>query len=174
MRRAEGGDEIEHGGRIGHGLAFHFHEHVALTHAGAVGRPAQHVAMSAALHAELEGFEIAGVISWTSTPIQPRVTPPDFTICSSTIFAVDTGIAKPMPIEPPEREKIAVLMPTRLPPASMSAPPELPGLMAASVWMKFSNVLMPSPVRPSATQCHRSPSGPRRTDCRSRAPRHPP
>ena len=35
---------------------------------------------------------------------------------------------------PPLREMIAVLMPTRLPRRSMSAPPELPGLTAASVW----------------------------------------
>ena len=33
---------------------------------------------------------------------------------------------------------------------SISAPPELPGLMAASVWMKFSKLLMPSWLRPSA------------------------
>jgi hypothetical protein len=45
-------------------------------------------------------------------------------------------MAKPTPTEPPEREKIAVLMPTRRPVRSTSAPPELPGLMAASVWMK--------------------------------------
>jgi hypothetical protein len=44
--------------------------------------------------------------------------------------------------------KIAVLIPTRLPPTSTSAPPELPGLMAASVWMKFSKVLMPRPGAP--------------------------
>ena len=44
-------------------------------------------------------------------------------------------MAKPMPCEPPEREKIAVLMPTTRPAMSTSAPPELPGLMAASVWM---------------------------------------
>jgi hypothetical protein len=47
-----------------------------------------------------------------------------------------TGMAKPMPFDPPEREKIAVLMPIRRPFMSTSAPPELPGLMAASVWMK--------------------------------------
>jgi hypothetical protein len=46
------------------------------------------------------------------------------------------GIAKPMPWLPPEREKIAVLMPTSRPAMSTRAPPELPGLMAASVWMK--------------------------------------
>jgi hypothetical protein len=46
------------------------------------------------------------------------------------------GIAKPMPCEPPEREKIAVLMPMSWPLRATRAPPELPGLMAASVWMK--------------------------------------
>ena len=46
------------------------------------------------------------------------------------------GMAKPMPIEPPDLEKIAVLMPTRRPSMVTSAPPELPGLIAASVWMK--------------------------------------
>ena len=60
------------------------------------------------------------------------------------------GMANPIPIEPPVREKIAVLMPTRWPLVSTSAPPELPWLMAASVWMKFSKVLMPRFDRPSA------------------------
>jgi len=41
-------------------------------------------------------------------------------------------------------------MPISLPSRLTSAPPELPGLIAASVWMKFSNVLMPTPLRPSA------------------------
>ena len=40
------------------------------------------------------------------------------------------GIAKPMPMLPPEREKIAVLMPTSRAVMSTRAPPELPGLMA--------------------------------------------
>ena len=93
---------------------------------------------------------ISGVRSRGSTPIQPRVTWPSLTRPSITSLAVLTGIAKPMPRLPPVREKIAVLMPSRLPLASTSAPPELPGLMAASVWMKFSKVLMPSWLRPSA------------------------
>jgi hypothetical protein len=33
---------------------------------------------------------------------------------------------------------MAVLMPTSSPRALISAPPELPGLIAASVWMKSS------------------------------------
>jgi hypothetical protein len=46
------------------------------------------------------------------------------------------GIAKPTPCDPPDREKIAVLIPISFPVRSTSAPPEFPGLMAASVWMK--------------------------------------
>jgi hypothetical protein len=41
-------------------------------------------------------------------------------------------------LKPPERLRMAVLMPMTRPSTSISAPPELPGLMAASVWMKFS------------------------------------
>ena len=69
---------------------------------------------------------VAAVTSCISTPIQPRATEPVRTICSSTVFVVDAGIAKPIPIEPPDCETIAVLMPTRLPRTSISAPPELP------------------------------------------------
>ena len=61
--------------------------------------------------------------------------PPVSADCT-TVLTMLAGMAKPMPIEPPEREKIAVLMPMRLPSMSISAPPELPGLIAASVWMK--------------------------------------
>jgi hypothetical protein len=73
-------------------------------------------------------------------------------------------MAKPMPIEPPDCDTIAVLIPTRLPRTSISAPPELPWLIAASVWMKFSNTLMPRPERstadtiPAVTVCP-TPSG---------------
>ena len=46
----------------------------------------------------------SGVRSAGSTPIQPRRTTPSFTMPSSTRRAVDTGMAKPMPMLPPERE----------------------------------------------------------------------
>ena len=39
-------------------------------------------------------------------------------------------------IDPPDLEKIAVGTPINLPSVPRRAPPELPGLMAASVWMK--------------------------------------
>ena len=46
----------------------------------------------------------SGERSAGSTPIQPRVTTPSLTMPSSTSLAVDTGMAKPMPMLPPERE----------------------------------------------------------------------
>ena len=45
---------------------------------------------------------------------------------------------------------MSVLMPTRLPLASTSAPPELPGLIAASVWMKLPNGFADPISRPTA------------------------
>ena len=50
-----------------------------------------------------------------------------------TSRAMLIGIAKPMPWLPPEREMIAVLIPISSPLVLISAPPELPGLIAASV-----------------------------------------
>ena len=47
-------------------------------------------------------------------------------------------MAKPMPIEPPLGERIAVFTPITPPFMSKSGPPELPRLIAASVWMKSS------------------------------------
>ncbi len=48
---------------------------------------------------------------------------------------VSEGVAKPRPIEPPVGDRMAVLMPITSPFMSNSGPPELPLLMAASVWM---------------------------------------
>ncbi|MNY57773.1 hypothetical protein D3C86_1940330 [compost metagenome] len=55
-----------------------------------------------------------------------------------TLLASSVGTEKPMPIEPPVGEMIAVLMPMTSPFMLKSGPPELPGLIAASVWMKLS------------------------------------
>ena len=46
-----------------------------------------------------------------------------------------TGIAKPTPVFCPVRLAMAVFMPIRRPWVSKSGPPELPGLIAASIWM---------------------------------------
>jgi len=53
-------------------------------------------------------------------------------------LAMLIGIANPMPILPPVREKIAVLIPITSPELFRRAPRSFPGLMEASVWMKFS------------------------------------
>ena len=45
------------------------------------------------------------------------------------------GIAKPIPWKPPVRVAMAVLMPITSPSRLTSGPPELPGLIEASVWM---------------------------------------
>ena len=80
---------------------------------------------------------ISGVTACSLAPSHGRFTalPPPLAEATTT-RTILAGMAKPMPCEPPEREKIAVLMPTSRPVRSTSAPPELPGLMAASVWMK--------------------------------------
>jgi hypothetical protein len=51
--------------------------------------------------------------------------------------AMSIEMAKPIPLL---FEAMAVLMPMTLPPASSSGPPELPGLIAASVWMRLVSV----------------------------------
>ena len=59
------------------------------------------------------------------------------------------GMAKPMPTEPPVGETIAVSTPTTSPSMLNIGPPELPGLIGASIWMKSSNG--PEPIsRPRA------------------------
>ena len=45
------------------------------------------------------------------------------------------AIEKPIPIEPPLGDRIAVFTPTTSPSMLNSGPPELPRLIAASVWM---------------------------------------
>ena len=67
------------------------------------------------------------------TPILPRcISPCSASWCMTTV-AMLTGTAKPMPTLPPDGPMIAVLMPTSSPCRFTSAPPELPGLIEASV-----------------------------------------
>jgi hypothetical protein len=71
-------------------------------------------------------------------PRRPRFTSPNLMSWSMTARAITTGTAKPMPMLPPAGPMIAVLMPMSSPLRLTSAPPELPGLIEASVWMKCS------------------------------------
>ena len=54
--------------------------------------------------------------------------------CAISGLAMLIGIEKPMPVE---SLAIAVLIPMTAADASSSGPPLLPGLIAASVWMRF-------------------------------------
>ena len=65
-------------------------------------------------------------------PIQPRSTWP-FSSWGAISLSMWMGIANPIPCP---AGFTAALMPMTPPRASSSGPPELPGLMAASVWMK--------------------------------------
>ena len=61
---------------------------------------------------------------------------------------VSIGMAKPSPTLPPPTEAMAVLIPMTAPVASTSAPPELPGLIGASVCTALMTALvsLPSPA----------------------------
>ena len=82
------------------------------------------------------------VASVTCTPSCGCVALPVSISSCAIRLAWSIGIAKPSPIEPDwldrwlaPSEAIAELMPTTRPARSTSGPPELPGLIAASVWM---------------------------------------
>src|SRR5258708_36835286 len=77
---------------------------------------------------------ISGVIACSLAPSHGRRTtalPP----CAEAITrrTMLAGMAKPMPWEPPDREKIAVLIPTRRPPDATTPPPAVPRLHAATL-----------------------------------------
>mmetsp|Transcript_1930 Transcript_1930/g.7500 ORF Transcript_1930/g.7500 Transcript_1930/m.7500 type:complete len:252 (+) Transcript_1930:185-940(+) len=69
----------------------------------------------------------------STSPSTGRVTLPNCMICSTMPLTLSTGSANPTPADAPEGEYIAVLTPMSRPLLSSSGPPELPGLMAASV-----------------------------------------
>ena len=76
--------------------------------------------------------------SWAGEmPRRGRMTRPCAMSCGTTSFTVSTGTAKPMPALAPEGLAICVFTPMSRPALSRSGPPELPGLIAASVWMTF-------------------------------------
>ena len=66
-------------------------------------------------------------------------------ICGTTRRTVLLGTAKPTPADAPEGLAICVLTPIRRPALSSSGPPELPVLMAASVWITSSIGVPSSP-----------------------------
>ena len=81
---------------------------------------------------------MSSVTACRRMPSQPRRVSPNSRSWSTTLTASFEGIENPIPIDPPDGEMIAVLIPTTSPLRSNSGPPELPRLIAASVWMKLS------------------------------------
>ena len=73
------------------------------------------------------------------TPSQARSTLPLFLSCGRTFCAVSIGTANPMPTLPLPLPPVSIceLMPITRPAASSSGPPELPGLIGASVCRTF-------------------------------------
>src|SRR6185437_2520912 len=68
-------------------------------------------------------------------PMLGSVARPCAMSCGTMRFTRSTGIAKPTPLEAPTGDLIALVTPMRRPALSRSGPPELPGLIAASVWI---------------------------------------
>ena len=54
---------------------------------------------------------------------------------ATTQLTLSTGMAKPIPAKAPEGLTIAALTPINRPELSNSGPPELPGLLGASIWI---------------------------------------
>ena len=81
---------------------------------------------------------MTGLIGSPEIPKAPRITRPFLINLPIMLWANLIGIAKLIPWPPPSSPtwNAAVLIPIRLPLVSMSAPPELPALIAASVCKK--------------------------------------
>ena len=79
----------------------------------------------------------SAVSSFILIPRYPRTTSPRSRMLRVTLRAMLAGIAKPIPMNPPVRVLMAVLMPMTSPWRLTRGPPLLPGLIAASVWMRL-------------------------------------
>ena len=66
-------------------------------------------------------------------PIQGRTILPSEIALSTARETSSAGIANPIPLDPPDRENIAVFTPINSPVKFTKAPPEFPGFTAASV-----------------------------------------
>src|SRR5262245_18660918 len=88
------------------------------------------------------------------TPRKAWVTEPWSMSCWAMSLAESMGMANPTPMLPPwplvfwASEAMAVLMPTTSPWVLTRAPPELPGLIAASVWMASMTTACEAPELP--------------------------
>ena len=91
-------------------------------------------------------------------PCHVRSTRSTVSSAATTSSTLSTGMAKPIPCAP---ARTATLMPTISPSMLSSGPPELPGLMLASVWIRSSYRC----VRLTSTSRWRADTMPRVTVC---------
>ena len=102
--------------------------------------------------------------------MEPRVTRPSRITSLYTRTTVLIGSAKPIPCDPPLWVAIMVLTPITSPLIFSSGPPLLPGLIAASVWMKCWNCSADA----GAVVALMMPNGDRSFQAKRRADRHRP
>ena len=95
-------------------------------------------------------FPSDGLTSCVDAPRNPLTTRPVLIKLCIAARAMLLGMAKPTPTLPPVGLAMAVLIPTSSPLILTSAPPEFPGLMGASVWIKSSKSATPTSARPTA------------------------
>ena len=85
------------------------------------------------------------VTGWIVTPIMPRCTLPCSISCVMTFFAMFAGIAKPMPMLPPDGVRICELMPISSP---AGADQRAAGVALVDRGIRLDEVLeAPSPLR---------------------------
>ena len=80
----------------------------------------------------------SSLMSAICTPNTARCTTEYSLRSATTLLTIEIGTANEYPVYEPVCEAIAVLMPISSPRVLTSAPPELPGFTAASVWMNDS------------------------------------
>ncbi len=84
---------------------------------------------------------MSSLIAWICTPSQPRTTLPLSRSWGTTSLATLIGTEKPTPADwGTPWVMISVLIPMTCPRVLMRGPPELPGLIDASVWIMSTDV----------------------------------
>jgi hypothetical protein len=105
--RLECSDQVEHDLWVLDRLAIDGKQHIAGAHTGAIGRAFAHDTgdQSAVIVRQAKRFgKFRGDFLRFDADPATNVTAPFWIICSMMLRALETGMAKPMPFEPPVRE----------------------------------------------------------------------
>ena len=100
--------------------------------------PLRSPAFAAGVPERTDATRALALLEPSSTPRNACCALPFEISCEAIDLIVFAGIAKPTPSLPPESLSICALTPITCACASSSGPPELPWLIAASVWMESS------------------------------------